>query len=1378
MYYFPNVTFGSLTPGTDNNGKPVWSCNYIANGANIHQLIRSVCPTGYSSNILAPGGCSAPPAPKTQGSPSGCVSDISTSQPSVGNPIVVCTGNKYEQVVDFRSAGTNVLEFVRYYNSQTMLAGVMGTNWQNNWERQLIINSSTLITVVRPDGQQLSFTKSGGNWIADSDVTPKLAASGTNYTLTLLNGTIETYDSTGNLTTVAQSNGYTQTLTYTTGKLTSVTDNQNRTLTFSYDTNDLLVTMTDPDGNIYTYTYALAFPDYTSVITSKLISVIYPSVATPHPVLTYLYEDTNFPTYLTGIIDELGNRIATWTYDAATGQATQSEHAGGADLTSITYNADGTKTVTFPLGEQIKYTFATVKNAPKVTREDRLAATGIPAANRIYTYDGNGFLASKTDWDGNKTTFVNNSRGLQTSRTEAVGTSLARTITTTWHATLNVPTQIVAPRKTTDFTYDSGGNMLTRTETDTTTQSVPYSTNGQTRTWTYTYDALGHVLTVTGPRTDLTATTTYTYDTSGNISTITDALSHVTTVNSYNNRGLPTQFTDPNGVVTVLTYDPLGRLLTHTVQASGGNAVTNFYYNNAGLLTSIAFPDKSQLTYGYDTSHRLTSVTNKAGESINYTLDTDGNVTQQVIKTSGGSITNTQSRVFDIVSRLKQIIGASGQTTTYGYDSEGNRTSINNALNDTTAQAFDALNRLITVTDPLTHATGYGYNTQDSLTSVTDPRTLVTSYVYDGFGQVIQEASPDRGTTVYVLDKAGNVTQQTDARGIVTNRTFDALNRVTAETFPASTGENIAYTYDATAGGNKGIGRLTGFTDESGSTTLDYDERGNVVKSLHVIGAQSYKTIYAYNLSDRLTQITYPSGHVISYTRGNTGNVTAVTYRPALGSSPTTVALNITYKPFGPLSQISFRNNLASTYSYDQDYRLTGIVTSGAGTNVQNLTIAYNGVDDITSITDNLDSSRSQTFTYDKLYRLTQAAGNYGTVDYTYDADGNRLTRATGGVTQTSTYPSTSNKVSSITNSPATRSFTYDANGNSTADDRSSGPDLGFAYSNRNRNKQALVTGGVTANYLYNALGQRAVKSIASGSTTHYQYDQSGHLIAESDGATGAMIREYVWLEPGQPAGRPLVQVEPANTLYYIHTDHLDTPQKITNAAHAIVWDRQQQPFGEQTSLTGTITSSLRFPGQQFDAESALNYNMMRDYDPTLGRYIEPDPIGLAGGSIASMGLYGYANQNALKYMDPWGLQYAQIGTGVAACLYNPACVIALSIGVGTVNDIIRNALNNDAPDNPSDDAKKEAGSSDKICTSQSASPDPDNENDPQKKGRPGDQGRQNKQVNDAANQAHLDKEQRNLLGRIVERESRQYGANLSYQDILEIARDIANGIY
>ena len=228
----------------------------------------------------------------------------------------------------------------------------------------------------------------------------------------------------------------------------------------------------------------------------------------PAPFVTYHYENSAYPGYLTGITDEKGVRYATWAYNAD-GRATSSEHAGGVDDYGIAYTNSTDRTVTGPLGQQDIYQFSTIQTHRKVTSIARQASTNVPAATKSYTYDSNGFTQSRTDFNGNVTNYVHDTRGLQTSRTEAYGTALARTITTTWHSTFRVPTQIVAPGITTDFTYDSSGRVLTKTETDTTSHTVPYSTNGTNRTWTYTWDSTGLLQTVNGPRTDVTDTTTY-----------------------------------------------------------------------------------------------------------------------------------------------------------------------------------------------------------------------------------------------------------------------------------------------------------------------------------------------------------------------------------------------------------------------------------------------------------------------------------------------------------------------------------------------------------------------------------------------------------------------------------------------------------------------------------------------------------------------------------------------------------------------------------------------------------------------------------------------------------------------------------------------------
>ena len=156
---------------------------------------------------------------------------------------------------------------------------------------------------------------------------------------------------------------------------------------------------------------------------------------------------------LTGINDELGNNYATFSYDTS-GRATASSLADDANQITIEYWGGGTETVNLPAGEPVYYTSTTLQGIPKTSTESRYPTGGV-AGTATYTYDTNGFVASKTDWNGNLTTYINNSRGLPTSIVEASGSGVARTTTITWSSSFHLPTEIDTARNTTTFSYDA-----------------------------------------------------------------------------------------------------------------------------------------------------------------------------------------------------------------------------------------------------------------------------------------------------------------------------------------------------------------------------------------------------------------------------------------------------------------------------------------------------------------------------------------------------------------------------------------------------------------------------------------------------------------------------------------------------------------------------------------------------------------------------------------------------------------------------------------------------------------------------------------------------------------------------------------------------------
>jgi len=166
------------------------------------------------------------------------------------------------------------------------------------------------------------------------------------------------------------------------------------------------------------------------------------------------------------------------------------------------------------------------------------------------------------------------------------------------------------------------------------------------------------------------------------------------------------------------------------------------------------------------------------------------------------------------------------------------------------------------------------------------------------------------------------------------------------------------------------------------------------------------------------------------------------------------------------------------------------------------------------------------------------------------------------------------------------------------------------------------------------------VAKTVGATVTHYVYDLGGNLIAEADGGSGAATAEYVALE-----GKPLAYIA-TGAIYWVHGDHLGTPQMLTDAAGAAVWDATYRPFGEAT-VTGALTFNLRFPGQYEDAETGLHYNYFRDYDASLGRYIQSDPIGLQGG----WNTYGYVAGNPVMAVDQRGLLEGKVkGNWYSGC--------------------------------------------------------------------------------------------------------------------------------
>ncbi|MFO1121921.1 MAG: RHS repeat-associated core domain-containing protein [Hyphomicrobiales bacterium] len=741
---------------------------------------------------------------------------------------------------------------------------------------------------------------------------------------------------------------------------------------------------------------------------------------------------------------------------------------------------------------------------------------------------------------------------------------------------------------------------------------------------------------VNGPLPGASDTVTYQYDTMGLLAQVTDEVSHVTQISSRNPRGLPTTLIDENGIATTLAYDIRGRLTTVTVNPGANQSVTAIEYDAASQVTKITAPDSSYLLYTWNNARRLTTITNNAGEKIEYTHNANGDVTSTTTKASGGTIVQQQSTLFDELGRLMRMIGAASQQWDFDYDRTDLLTQVTDPRSNLYAYAYDALQRLIRETDQESAQVNYTLDRQNNLTAYKDPRTITTTYVRNGFGEVIQEASPDAGTTVLVRDQRGLVTQQTDGRGIVANMTYDAAGRLQTATYPADGSQNVSYAYDATTGGNKGIGRLTSQTDGSGSMAWVYDAQGRITSETRTIASQSYTTAYVYDAAGYISQVTYPSGRIVSYTRNALGQVTLVTTQANGGAPVLGIASSITWSPMsGLMTGMTHGNGLQTSATYDLDERLTARNVVNGGTTISGLTYTYGDGINLTGIADSVVPGNSVTLGYSAANRLTTATGPWGTASYSFDGTGNRLTDivVAGGVTTTrlQSYASVSNRITGMTENGTTiRTYAYDGNGNIVTDTRP-GEVFAFTYNVRNRPVALTRNGTGYATYVYNALEQLVsrVTSAPGGpaGTVHYIYDLDGHLIAEADGSTGTTLRDYIWL------GDLPLGLAQGGSLYMVHADHLARPILVTDGSRAPVWQAVWRPWGDAQSIAGTLTLDMRFPGQLFQIEAGLHYNWHRHYDPVTGRYTQPDPLRFVDGPS----VYAYAMNSPIQIVDEEG---------------------------------------------------------------------------------------------------------------------------------------------
>jgi RHS repeat-associated protein len=620
---------------------------------------------------------------------------------------------------------------------------------------------------------------------------------------------------------------------------------------------------------------------------------------------------------------------------------------------------------------------------------------------------------------------------------------------------------------------------------------------------------------------------------------------------------------------------------------------------------------------------------------------------------------------------LVNAAGPGTMTWKYGYDAMGRPTSTIDPNGLTTYTYYDSLGRPIQTQQPANvgsatpTVTGLSYNLADNLTQVTDPRNLATTYSPNGLGSVTAQSSPDAGASQATFDAKGRLKTSTDARGKLTTLGYDALDRLTSVSYPTGVATTLEYDGGLTPT-PAARGELTKVTDESGTTSYTYDSLGRLIGKTQVTNGKSFTLAYAWGNSgsamDKLIAITYPSGSRINYSYDAQGYLSGVTANPVntngVGvNTGTTLPLlsGLSYNADNNVKGWTWSNGTACSISYDSfglvsGYSLGNPAGTGVASGVQR-TLVRDAAGRITGFTHTngavAQPALSQSFGYDNLNRLLSATlGSTSastTTQYSYDANGNRTAKSVGASTYTNTLATTSNRLVQTQDVAGSASVVYDAAGNVTGDGSNT-----FTYSDRGRMKTATNAAG-TVTYLYNGMGLRVAKTgptalIPTGAA-YFVYDESGQLLGEYD-AAGTPIYETAYLgsvpvgvlkQTGTAAGANIT-----TSLYNVHADHLATARIITRQSdQAIVWRWDTaEAFGgsaanQNPNSLGLFAYNPRFPGQVFDAETGLNQNWHREYDPRQGRYRQSDPIGLAGG----INTFGYVEGNPLSFSDPFGLK-------------------------------------------------------------------------------------------------------------------------------------------
>lgn len=483
----------------------------------------------------------------------------------------------------------------------------------------------------------------------------------------------------------------------------------------------------------------------------------------------------------------------------------------------------------------------------------------------------------------------------------------------------------------------------------------------------------------------------YTFDTDGYITKIEDKNGNEVTLTYQNFGGCLETISDENGRTLTFTFGANGKIAS--ISDPVGSTFT-YDYDANGDLVKVTDPEGGETAYSYDAQHNLLSIVNPDGETV-LTVSYE---TTEPYRTKTYSELGETYTISYVSSNRTQKKDSLNQTSTYDFLDNGLITQVITPMSHVIAHEYDAGFNYKKFTDPNGNQADFLYDAERNMLEIQDALANKYAFTYDGKGNVLSITDPLGNTASFTYDADSSLTHIDRPIGDDFDISYDSRGYMTALT---SGGETLTFMRDANC-------NLTKMQSSTGAEmTISYDGLGNPVSITKQGVATSYTlnklnritsvsragstTNLSYDLSGRTTAVTFPGNNTMGYSYSSThGRIDKISY-------PDNTFYQYDYYAFGQLKTL--KNEAGdTTYSYDNDHRLT-TVTFPSGKTVS---YQYDNAKNVNKVTDSVLGVIN--ITYDALNRVTGISDSTRNHTFTYDSNGNRLTKTEAAGTTTYTY--------------------------------------------------------------------------------------------------------------------------------------------------------------------------------------------------------------------------------------------------------------------------------------------------------------------------------------------------------------------------------------